>query len=312
MQQPRSPRSSATRWRAVHTRLAALMVCAALASAAPARAERQACLAAHEQGQLARLQGRFAEARTQLTSCTQPACPKLLREDCRALLADLDASRATVVLEVAGARGEDLREVRVLANEALVAQQGGQTVTLDPGTYTLRFEAADHRSLAQTLVLREGEKSRVVRVQLEAGSAADAPQIAVTSDPGLMRREAAVRASERSARRLRVASYVLGGSALAVLGAGIGLGAKGKAEHDRLSDVCGSTRPCDRDDTRKGRNLYVAADVAFGVSGALAAAAITTFLVDYLRDDADTQPARAALDAQLQTGGASLLYRQRF
>ena len=313
MQRVRFLRLPVAAGRAIGARLLALVVCLMVASSvSSARAEREACLAAHEEGQVSRLRGRFAEAREQLTSCMQTACPKLLREDCRALLADLDASRAAVVFQIAGARGNDLSEIRVVANGEPIASEGGQTVALDPGTYQLRFEAPDHRPLEQTLVLREGEKSRVVRVQLEAGSATETRQMAVTSDPGLLRRQPSSGASERRPRPLRVASYVLGGSALAVLGAGIALGTKGKAERDRLSDACGDTRPCDRDDTRKGRNLYVAADVAFGVSGALAAAAVTTFLIDYLRDKTDAQPARAAVDAQLQCGGASLLYRQRF
>ena len=306
MQQVRSLRSStAARW-ATRARLLALASCLACAtSASSARAEREACLAAHEQGQVARLAERFSEAREQLRRCMQPACPKLLREDCRALLADLDASRASVVFQVAGATGEDLSEVRVLANDQPITTEAGQAVALDPGTYQLRFEAPEHRPLEQTLVLRQGEKSRVVRVELESVRVSEPvlPDLPLAS---------AAPAERRSTRGLRIASYVLGGSALAVLAAAIGLGAKGKAEHDHLSDVCGAERACDQDDTQKGRSLYVAADAGFGVSGALAAAAVTTFLVDYLRDDRDTASARNALAVQPGGTGAAFVYRRAF
>lgn len=260
-----------------------------------ARADRDACLQAHEQGQLLRLRNRISEARAQLASCADPSCPKLLRDDCQILLAELDAQRAAVVFVVVDRAGSELSDVRVFADDTLVTEVvDGRAVPLDPGTYRLRFEVPGYGPIHQTVTIRGGERSKMVRAQLEHRVGASETE------------------RERGTRRGPVIAYALGGAALAVLASGVGLGVAGKRELDRLEGSCGSDRDCGSADTERGRRLYLAADVAFGVGGALAVAATSLFIVDRLRSGREARRLTARLDGQVARDGAGLSLRGTF
>lgn len=256
---------------AVHRVVALLTVLVAVVSGA--RADRDACLQAHEQGQVSRLQHRPADARARFKSCMQPECPRLIRDDCASLLAALDASRVHVTFSARDASGQSLAAVRVIVDDAPIteAPDGRHVLALDPGEHTVRFEATGHIAHDQRLVLQEGEGAREVAVQLERASVADA--------------------TTRS-RRLRWTTLALGGAAIATAVTGVGLAVSGKREHDHLDEVCGVERDCGSAQTEKGRALYVAADVCFGIAGALAVSAATLFLVDHYRRQPDRASAR--------------------
>jgi hypothetical protein len=260
-----------------------------------ARADRAACLQAHERGQLLRLRGHFTEARAQLASCAEASCPKLLRDDCQTLLTELDAQRAAVVFVVVDRAGNELTDVRVFADDALLTDAvDGRAVPLDPGTYRLRFEVPGHGPTHQTVAIRDGERSKMVRAQLD-----------YVVGGGETERD-------RRTGRGPIVAYALGGAALAVLASGVGLGVAGKHELDRLDGSCGSNRDCGNADTERGRRLYLGADVAFGIGGALAVAATTLFIVDRVRSGGETRRLTARLDGQLARDGAGLSLRGTF
>lgn len=243
-----------------------------LASASRARADADSCVSAHESAQRHRREGQLVRAREQLLSCAQPSCPGLVRNDCGAWLAEVDASLPSVVFAVASSGGSDLVEVRVYANGALLTERlDGRAIALDPGVFTLRFEAEGHAPLEQQVTIREAEKNRLLRAELQPlAKRGSAP---AEDDP----RTVAQRPSRTLSRRARITSFALGSVALAATGTALGFGIAGKRELDRLDARCGGA--CSDDETRKGRRFYVAADVAIGAAAASAIAATCVYWV---------------------------------
>lgn len=241
-----------------------------------------------------RLRGRYTAARESLLRCTQMRCPPLIAKDCIAMLGEVDASLPSVVFAVSDGRGADLVDVRVSANGQLLAERlAGRAVTLDPGVYTLRFEAEGYATAEQVVTVLEGEKQRLIRAQLVSGEAAG-PRASRTRAP-------------RSAERLALTSYVLGGSALAALGAGIAAGVVGK----QIWNACDADG-CSEDRKAHGKRLYIGADVAFAVSGGLAAAATWLYFSARRERKRDRASALDNVSASVGAGGAALAWRSSF
>jgi hypothetical protein len=279
--------------------LLALALSAVLAPASDVHADREACISAHEDAQLMRLRGRYTAARERLLSCAQSACPALISNDCIAWLAEVDASLPSVVFAVADSDSRDLIEVKVHANGALLTERiDGRAVPLDPGVYTLRFEAPGYARFEQVVTVREGQKQRLIRAQL-------APL-----EPGAAAAAAASGAEPAAERRLMIplSSYVLGGTALASLGVGITLAALGKRELDRLEPKC-EADGCTRGEKVHGKRLYVTADVAFGVSAGLAIAATWLYFTARGKRKRDASSGSNGLRASFHGSGGLLTWR---
>ena len=79
----------------------------------------------------------------------------------------------SMVLRATDAAGNDLAGVTVtLDGVALPTGLNGRAVPADPGTHTLRFEAAGRPPVDKTVLLAEGEKDRRVSVVIGEASAA--------------------------------------------------------------------------------------------------------------------------------------------
>ncbi len=255
-----------------------------------------------------RLRGQLSVARERLALCAAQSCPKVISQDCASLLAELDKTLPSVVFEVSAQDGAKLEDARVLSNGGLVQQRlDGRAITFDPGSYRLRVEAAGYAPEERQITVFASEKERVVRFALRPLQGSEEPRSADARES-----EAAPRVQDERNRAVPIATYVLGGSALGVLGAGVAMGVVGKDERDRLEKRCTDDNPCERSDTKKGRSLYVAADVAFGVAGALAIAA-TWVYVAKLIDDRDRRSSFAnQVSAWADTHGASVVYQRAF
>jgi hypothetical protein len=261
------------------------------------RADREACIAAHEEAQLMRLRGRYTAARENLLLCAQSGCPALISNDCISWLAEVEASLPSVVFAASDGAGRDLVDVRVSANgQLLVERLSGRAVPLDPGVYTMRFEAVGYAAAEQVLTVLEGQKQRLIVAQLTpARSAAQAPA-ARARDVGF---------------KLRMASYVVGGSALALLGTGIALGVLGKQEHARLERECGA-EGCSQGAVDHGKRLYIGADVAFGLAAGLAGAATWLYFRARNGTRRERPSALAQLSAVVHGTGGSVAWRATF
>jgi hypothetical protein len=289
------------------------LVLASLCAPLPlARADQDACLKAHERAQLERIHGRFLEARQQLLTCVQASCPGVVRDDCRGWLQEVESSLPSVVFAVADELGRDLIDARVSSEEGLLSDRAdGRALAINPGVHKVRIEARGYAPAEQQVSVREGEKRRLVRVVLRmSGSAperaarpaqvASAPD--ATGEPGPPQ-------SDLRARRLLLSGYTLAGVGVATLAAGSAVGIVGQGElEDLRSDNC---RPdCDAGKVEAGKRKFVAANVAFGVGGALLAAAVVTWFLGF-RKRREMRPgalASVAADAH----GVSLGWGARF
>jgi hypothetical protein len=249
------------RARSAHALLHVCLVALTLLATSAARADRETCIAAHEEAQVMRMRGRYSAAREQLLICAQAGCPQLISSDCIALMSEVEASLSTVVFAVSDAHGQDLIDVRVLSDGKLLSQRlDGRAIAIDPGVHELAFEAPGYARATHKVTVVEAQKRRLIQVQLvlDAGAAA--------------RPQAHPRDSESElVRRRYLASYVLWGGAAAALGAGIALGVLGKKELDRLEESCGGV--CSKRDVSPGKRLYIGADVAFALAGGMTVAA---------------------------------------
>lgn len=270
-----------------------------------ARADRQECLQAHQEGQVHKVRGRYAAARERLTACADASCPKVLSGDCQALLAELEALTSTLRFEVRGTDDVPVSDVRVFADGELVLNKAETgAVKLDPGTYLMRFEAPGYAPLEQRLVTHEAEKERIVSVRLVASTGPATSQLAATDEAS--RLEASHdQAPRRGEKPSQVTAYVLGGTALVVLATSIGLGVAGQKEYDRCK-----REGCTHAATQHGRRMYIAADVGFGVAGGLAVAATWVYLARYFQAKREVEPAH--VDARIGRDGATLFYGARF
>jgi hypothetical protein len=149
---------------------ATLVAATALGSAASLSAappDKASCVAAYESEQTVRKDGRLREAREKALYCAQAACPASLRDQCAQWLAEIDQSMPTVVFVVTDDAGNDLTDVEVWVDGVkLTDKLDGKALALDPGKHSLKFVNEAAPAVEQSIIVREGEKNRDVKVKL--------------------------------------------------------------------------------------------------------------------------------------------------
>ena len=223
--------------------------------AAPPDAARKAqCAAAFEEGQELEKAGRLVEARGKFVSCSDQACPAVVRDECATMLPRVESSLPTIVPGLRDAQGNDVVSAEVtLDGTVLTKTLDGQPIAVNPGPHTLRFVAPNAAPVERQVVVRVGEKNRVITVDLEAKGATAPPD-------GGPDKPAATGTSGK-----RVASYVLGGLGVVSLGAFAYLGITGKSDLAGLRDGCGRTQSCAEADVDAVKTTLLLADVSLGV-----------------------------------------------
>jgi hypothetical protein len=228
-----------------------LAVACGLAWAPGARAGSvaQRCAQLAENGEDLRASHRLVGARASFLQCAREECPEVVRRDCERWRVEVEASLPSVVLSARGTHGEDLGDVRVVLDGApLVDHLDGVAIAIDPGSHVLRFERAGEPPLEQRVLVREGEKNRIVEVEWASGSvesptspppAAQLPQLTATLPAP---RSAPPPLSPR-ARNLTPA-YVIGGLGLGSLVASLFLEIRGVNDWNYDRSTCGVDRTC--------------------------------------------------------------------
>jgi hypothetical protein len=167
----------------------------------PSEDEQARCVNDHREGQTLHRAGRLKASKERFQRCLDLQCSPVLRMDCAARLDEVEAEVPTIVLAARSSRG-DLVEVSVFQSGLLLTSRlDGRPIALDPGPQALRFEAAGHEPLEERLLMRSGERNRLVLVtmkeRLPSGSPSNGP--ALTSSPGLTSPTPGGTASEGSA-----------------------------------------------------------------------------------------------------------------
>ncbi|HEX8793541.1 MAG TPA: hypothetical protein VF765_21510 [Polyangiaceae bacterium] len=169
--------------------LAACIACATVSAQRPARADTKAeCVAAADQGQSLRDDGKYRRAREAFATCSRDVCPKVVVQSCSQWMHDLDAAMPTVVLGAKDDQGNDVATAHVTVDgQPLTETLDGKPVAIDPGMHALRFEHPGSQPAEADVVIRAGEKNREVGVTLHAlASATDAhppPQASPAPNP---------------------------------------------------------------------------------------------------------------------------------
>lgn len=196
-------------------------------------------------------EARPADAIALFEQCARDTCPRVVREDCRAALAELRASAPRISVRVRDDRGLDVADVTVtLDGVSLSTEERAQGVFVNPGPREIVVTHPSGRRSTKRFVVVAGDKSRVVDVELSSG-----PAVAVSP----VRRPS----TELTIERVRTPAIVVGSVGLASLVAFAVLGGWTYADYRRLEDSCGPG--CSKDEVDPVRARALAADVTLAV-----------------------------------------------
>lgn len=144
----------------------------------------QECVAASEKGQRALSERRLREARDSFLVCVSESCPTVIRNDCNEWSGTVAKALPTVVFGARDGAGKDLFDVTVsMDGEKIATRLDGKAVAMDPGPHELRFETPGHAPVIEKILVKEGEKSRIVNVTFADASPAAASTPAETPPP---------------------------------------------------------------------------------------------------------------------------------
>ena len=258
---------------------------------ARAPAEGDSCASSYERAQEDRSAGHLVDARAELLVCAQTSCPEFIMTDCRRWLDEVEYAMPTVVFAVReGSR--DLEDVLVTRNGKLVANRlDGRAVAVDPGKQRFVFELKGNRQRTVDALIVEGEKSRVIAVEVPPPDPVALTEYGGARPPPDMRPAAPI-------RPLSAAPFVLAGVGAVGLGGFAGLALAGYRQEAALADRCAPR--CTDGEVQSVRRKYLLADISLGVGvGALAVAGYL-----YLRDP--YREPTPALTLAIQPGGTVL------
>ena len=281
-------------------RLAAVLVTAPLVLAATATAAlgdvADDCVAAAEQAQPLRKDGKLRAAREKLVVCTKAECPAAVRGDCTKWMTELDAVMPSVIFVATDSSGADVADVQVSVDGTVVATGlDGKEMPIDPGPHTFRFEHAGAPAVEQRSIIRETERHRPITVKF----ATPAPvSSSPTETPG----------GSAAGTGTRVLPFVLLGVGAASLAVASYFWLSGLNEHSTLASTCALSHACSENDINAARNRLVVGDVLGGAG--IVVAAIGAGLLIWGRPAA--QAAAPPVGVQPVPGGAMIDVAARF
>lgn len=277
------------------TTTAAFLAVALAAPAALAQgddATKQACVAAYDETQTLREAGSLRAARDQALACSQEQCPAIVKKDCAQWLGEIDAALPRVSFAVKDAAGQDTSAARVfLDGKLLLERVDAAAVPVDPGERVFRVEIEGQPPREQKVIVREGEKGRVIEVSFADGAPTPSgPAPTQLEDGG-------------DGGGIPVASWILGGVGVVGVGLFATFGALGLSEKSDAEDPATGCAPSCSDDEVDGiRTKFLVADVSLGVGVAALGAAVIVALVS--GGDDETATGRAP---SLRVGAAPTL-----
>ncbi len=264
--------------------------------------EKQQCMAASDQGQELRDDGSYRRAREAFSACARNVCPPLVRRDCANWLSELEEAWPSVILGAKDGEGNDLVDVQVeLDGQLLVSKLDGNAVRVEPGEHLLRFQAEGRPPIEEHVVVRTGEKNRMLDVRL--GSAVDRASPRSHDDATPSR--PATAAAALGARR--TSALVFGAISLVAFSTEAYFGITGMSDrHALLAQPCAQTATCSSSSVDSVRTKFTVADISLGVGLTSAALAVYLYLTSSgpQPTDATAQATRVDL-APLPGGGAA-------
>jgi hypothetical protein len=239
----------------------ATVFAATSARADDAAPEKAACVAQLDQAQSLQSSNKLKAARASLVSCSNEACPDLVREDCARSLVSLDAAMPSAVFSAVAETG-DITDVRVILDGELATERlDGKSIALDPGEHVARFVRAGRPPVEIRFVAREGEKNRLVSATF-----------------GVPRSLAPAPVQLEGRKRSPLVPLLLAGTGVAALGAGLGFRLNADATADDMRRTCAPA--CDQGARDSLSEKLALSNVSLAIGlGALAASGVV-WLVD--------------------------------
>jgi hypothetical protein len=250
-----------------------------------------------------RLDSRLLEARELLRACTAPACPTLVRTDCGTLLAEIQRAVPTVILELLNPELNPKR-VQLSVNGQLRPLEFGQAYEFDAGALKLRVDAPGYEPLEETLIVREGEKNRLVPIRLALPGPPPLP-VMLPTPASLPRSSPPEQARAEDVPGTAAAPYVLASIALVATATSVYFAWSALDQRARLKRQCAPL--CSDDDRRAVANGLLVADIAGGVALAAASVSITLFVLSSQPADAQARLPGLGVDG-IATGMSGTLW----
>lgn len=242
------------------------------------------CAEAFEQSQRLRKTFQYVEATAKALRCANPACGAALSEECGKLYGELEAATPSIVLGARSEDGTELRDVTVTIDDGTRrVVLDGTPLLLDPGNHELTFAAEGFEPLRQSAVVRAGERFRPIIGVLQSRDK-PAPAAALPTTP------AAPEAGK--AKGPPLASYVLGGVAVAGFAGFVGFRIAGAKEYESLERECKPT--CAAGAADGARRSYVLSYAGLALGGVASIAAVTLYLAS------PSKPALASATLQIR------------
>lgn len=164
-----------------------------------------ACIDASETGQRARNASDLLTARSLFETCADRECPHVVREDCVRWVDEVIQQTPSIVVAAVDRAGKDVFDGRILVDgREISAELDGKEIPLNPGTRSIEVVRADGSRLAEKILVRAGQKRRIVTLRSPSSAAAASPAVPSTSaDPSRPKsfERRCIKASRRAARR---------------------------------------------------------------------------------------------------------------
>jgi hypothetical protein len=219
------------------------------------------CAEAYEKAQEERKVGHISAAIEHLTKCAAQDCPSFVRKDCLQWMTDAESAQPSIVFSVRR-DGADLTAVEITVDGNLLTKAiDGKAIAVDPGSHLFTFRSPDGASVERSFIVREGERNRIVEIELGESPHAKAasPSVGAVGQPGgLARDDLAVSTPDRP-----WLSYSLAGlGALGVSGFAV-FGLWGYSQKKDLERSCSPF--CQSSQVDEVRTKYIVADVFLAV-----------------------------------------------
>jgi hypothetical protein len=280
-----------------------------------AQVTKDQCIDANGRAQHLRAEGKLTEAREQLRTCANPACPAIVRGDCTKRFDDLETAQPTIAFEVKDGAGADVVAVKVTVDgKPLADRLDGTALAVDPGQHVFTFDMAGQAPVTRTLVLTEGVKGRRERIVLgPAPVPVPEPPPALPASPPAS--DLAPPGSGGGMGTQKLLGLVAGGVGVAGLAVGGVFGAMTLSEKSQQQSACGS--PCSPashtqavNDHSTGMTDGTIATVGFIAGGAFLVGGAVLFFTAH---PTTQQPATGTLLVpSVGPGGGGVLLRGEF
>ncbi len=262
--------------------------------------EKTQCIAASDQGQQLRDDGKFKLAREAFTRCSRATCPGIVRQECGQWLVDLDAKTPTVVIDATDDKGNDLVSVKLSVDGTdVVAKLDGLPLAVDGGEHVFHYDAAGFAPVEEHVVIRSGEKNRVLKVRF-VSSAPSAGPVAPAAPSG----------TPHAGGGIPLGAWIFTGVAVAAFASETYFGLAGTNQYNQDKGTGpGSCAPhCKSSEVGSIRTQFAIADVSLGV-GVVSACFAAYF---FLGPRPASQPPPAAFDFTPRPGGGVATMSGRF